>query len=516
PTQAIPFFEQALRLKPDLVDSFVYLAECCRGLSDYGTAAALLDHAAAIAPDQSWLRIALLWARMHACDWRPLGAALRDDLSRCIATGSSFSPFIVMALGLPNHETLLWTRAWTEANLPRAPAALGRPAPEAGRERIRVGYLSADFRGHATAVLVMGLFELHDRGRFEIFGYNIGRGDGSAMGERMTAALDRFVDLSFLGDRDAAQRIADDRIDVLVDLKGFTTDSRPAILSYRPAPIQVNYLGFPGTMGTPHVDYVVVDETVAPFEHQPFYDERIVHLPHCYQPNDRDRAGADPGARRADHGLPEPGFVFCCFNNTYKITPLVFDIWMRLLRAVEGSVLWLFEANAQAHANLLREAAERGIDPRRLVFAPRLGYAQHMARLGLADLFLDTLPVNAHTTASDALWAGVPVLTMLGPLFAGRVAASLNRAVGLPDLVVDSFAAYEAEALALARDPARLGALRGRLAANRMTAPLFDSPRYARDFEAALERMVAIHDAGGAPEAFAVEDGSEPVNELPS
>ncbi|WP_237479968.1 tetratricopeptide repeat protein [Lichenibacterium dinghuense] len=511
PRAAIPFLEHAIRLKPDLVESFIFLAECYRDLADYGTAAPVLEHAAAIAPDRPWLRMALLWARMHACDWRALGTTLADDLALCVERGNTFSPFIVMALGLSNAETLLWTRAWTEANLTVAPAPLRHPEREGPRTRIRVGYLSADFRGHATAVLLMDLFEQHDRGRFETFGYNIGRGDGSVMGERMTGALEHFVDVSFLGDRDAAQRIADDALDLLVDLKGFTTDSRPNILSFRPAPVQVNYLGFPGTMGTPHVDYVVVDETVAPFEHQPFYDERIVHLPHSYQPNDRQRSGADPGARRADHGLPERGFVFCCFNNTYKITPLVFDIWMRLLGTVEGSVLWLFEANPQAGDNLRREAAARGIDPNRLVFAPRAGFGDHLGRLGLADLFLDTLPVNAHTTASDALWAGVPVLTMLGPLFAGRVAASLNRAVGLPELVTESFADYEAEALALARDSGRLGALRARLAANRASAPLWDTPRYTRDYEAALERMVAIHDAGGAPEAFAVSaEGMSP------
>lgn len=506
PEMGIPFLEHAIRLKPDLVDSLLYLAEAHRQLSDYATASAVLEHAAELAPDRPNLRIALCWSRMHACDWRGFGDSLRDDLARCIAAGEAFSPFILMAMGLSNLETLLWTRAWTEQNLDAKPTPLDRPKPTGPRDRIRIGYLSADFRGHATAVLVMALLELHDRERFEVYGYNIGRGDGSAMGQRMTAALDHLVDVSFLGDRDAAQRIADDAIDVLIDMKGFTTDSRPNILSFRPAPIQVNYLGFPGTMGTPHVDYVVVDAVVAPRDHQPFYDEKIVHLPHCYQPNDRDRPGADPDARRTDHGLPERGFVFCCFNNNYKITPLVFDIWMRLLEAVDGSVLWLLEANVQASHNLKEEAAARGVARDRIVFAPTRPYADHMARIGLADLFLDTLPVNAHTTASDALWAGVPVLTCLGPYFAGRVAASLLGAVGLPDLVVPDLAAYEREALSLARDAARLRTYRERLATNRPTAPLFDTPRYARNYEAALARMVELHDAGRPPEPFEVEE----------
>lgn len=516
PDTAIPFLEHAIRLKPDLVDSLLYLAEAYRQLSDYATASAVLEHAAELAPERPNLRIALCWSRMHACDWRGFGDSLRDDLARCIAAGEPFSPFILMAMGLSNLETLLWTRAWTQQNLDAKPTPLDRPKPIRPRNRIRIGYLSADFRGHATAVLVMALFELHDRERFEIYGYNIGRGDGSAMGQRMTAALDHLVDLSFLGDRDAAQRIADDAIDVLIDMKGFTTDSRPNILSFRPAPIQVNYLGFPGTMGTPHVDYVVVDAVVAPRDHQPFYDEKIVHLPHCYQPNDRDRPGADPAARRADHGLPERGFVFCCFNNNYKITPLIFDIWMRLLAAVDGSVLWLLEANPQASRNLKEEAAARGVARERIVFAPPRVYADHMARIGLADLFLDTLPVNAHTTASDSLWAGVPVLTCLGPYFPGRVAASLLGAVGLPELVTACFADYETEALALARDPARLSGIRDKLAADRATAPLFDTPRYIRDYEAALERMVEIHDAGRSPEAFAVSETARPPMEPPS
>ena len=264
-------------------------------------------------------------------------------------------------------------------------------------------------------------------------------------------------------------------------------------------------------MGTTHIDYILADETVAPAAMRAFFDEAIVHLPNSYQPNDRGRPKADPSARRADHGLPETGFVFCCFNNNYKLTPLVFGIWMRLLRDVPGSVLWLLKANDLADLNLRAAAVAAGVNGARIVFAPRSAYEHHLARLGLADLFLDTLPVNAHTTASEALWCGVPVLTCIGTHFTSRVAASLLKAVGLPELITTSLADYEREALALARDPARLGALRTRLAANRDTAPLFDTPRYVRNYEAALERMVTRAEDGLAPTGFSVPEHFDPL-----
>ncbi len=325
----------------------------------------------------------------------------------------------------------------------------------------------------------------------------------------MAAALDHMVDLCFLNDREAAERIAEDGLEILVDLKGFTTDSRPAILAHRPAPIQVNYLGYPSSMGTKLIDYIVADAVVAPFEHQPFFDEAIVHLPHSYQPNDRRRPGTQAGVSRAAHGLPEKGFVFCCFNNNYKLTPLVFDIWMRLLTAVPGRFFGYCRPITRPPRTSWRRPRTRGIPSERLIFAPRLAYDQHLARLGLADLFLDTLPVNAHTTASEALWVGVPVLTCTGPHFASRVAASLLTSIGLPELIMSDLAAYEREALALAQDPERLQALRAHLVANRSTAPLFDTPRYTRNYEAALVRMVERREAGLPPEAFAVREDSE-------
>ena len=510
---AIAFFEQAARLKPDMVMAYVQLAEAHRHLGHHSVVIALFDHAHSLAPEQLEIRWMACWARMHACAWHGYDEKIRGLMADAIAGGHTISPFMIMAFGLSNLETLLWNRAWAETFMPPSSNPLTRydqPCERRRHERIRVGYLSADFRGHATAALVSELFRLQDRDRFELFGYNIGRSDGTDLGQDIVTALDHMVDLCFHTDREAAQRIAEDRLEILVDLKGFTTDSRPAILAYRPAPIQVGYLGYPSTMGSKMIDYIVADAVVAPFEHQAFFDEAIVHLPHSYQPNDRRRPGSRAGVSREAHGLPDGAFVFCCFNNNYKLTPLVFEIWMRLLAAVPGSVLWLLQANNAAADNLVAAALDHGIPSERLIFAPRLSYDQHLARLGLADLFLDTLPVNAHTTASEALWVGVPVLTCIGSHFASRVAASLLTSVGLPELITPDLASYEHEALALAREPERLQALRARLIANRPTAPLFDTPRYARNYEAALMRMIERREAGLPPEAFAVREDPEP------
>lgn len=502
-------FLEAVTLKPDFVEAYANLAVIRITLGDMTSALALLRHAAALAPDRVPLAIDLCWARISCCDWPGLNEDFRVCLARCIETGEPFPPFSLLAFGLPPDEFLLWTRAWAErhaATSSKQLTAYSDPCATSAR-RIRVGYLSADFKGHATATLITELLEAHDRERFESFGYNIGSLDQSPDGWRLIASLEHFDDLTLLDDAAAAARIARDGLDILVDLKGYTRESRPRILAYRPAPIQVNYLGFPGSLGAPHIDYIVADEIVAPLQHRTAFDEAIVHLPHCYQPNGRDRPGANAAARRADHGLPDASFVFCCFNTNYKITPLIFDIWMRLLRDTPGSVLWLLHSNTESVANLRRQAQERGIDgATRIVFAPRVSVIEHIGRLGLADLFLDTLPVNAHTTASEALWAGVPVLTCLGPDFVGRVAASLLTTLGVPELIQADLDSYEREACALAADPGRLAGLRNRIAANRMTSPLFDPLRYARNYEAALDTMVQRRRDGQLPSSFKIED----------
>jgi predicted O-linked N-acetylglucosamine transferase (SPINDLY family) len=348
------------------------------------------------------------------------------------------------------------------------------------------------------------LLELHDRSRFELVGIDFGPVADDAMRTRVRACFDRFIDVRTLSDREVAQLSRDLAIDIAVDLKGFTEDARPGIFAERAAPVQVSYLGFPGTMGAGYIDYIVADEVVIPAASRPLYSEKVVSLPDSYQVNDRKRRIADGTFTREELGLPADGFVFCCFNNDYKVTPSTFDGWMRILRRVEGSVLWLFEDSAMAATNLHKEAERRGVGAERLVFARRMAPHDHLARYRNADLFLDTLPYNAHTTASDALWAGLPVLTCAGEAFASRVAASLLSAVGLPELITTTPAAFEALAIALASDRARLGRVRATLAANRPTAPLFDTPRFARHIEAAYQEMHERRLAGLPPDHITV------------
>jgi predicted O-linked N-acetylglucosamine transferase (SPINDLY family) len=366
-------------------------------------------------------------------------------------------------------------------------------APRAGR--LRVGYLSSDFYDHATAYLMAELVERHDRDRFEVYGYSYGADPGGDMRARLVSAFERFTDIDALAHRDAAARIRADDIDILVDLKGHTHRARPKILAFRPAPVQVNYLGYPGTMGAPFIDYIIADDFIVPRDRQMLFAEKLAYLPDCYQPNDTQRdIAATPS--RVECGLPAQGFVFCGFNNSFKITPAFFAIWMRLLQQVPGSVLWLLESNALVRRNLTAAAVTAGVDPARLVFAPILPHGQHLARHRVADLFLDTLPCNAHTTASDALWAGLPVLTCVGETFAGRVAGSIVRAAGLPELVTTSPRDYEALALKLAHEPARLNDIRSRLGAGRENLPLFDMAKRTRDLESIYARMAEIWRSG--------------------
>ncbi len=377
-------------------------------------------------------------------------------------------------------------------------------------DRIRIAYLSADFYGHATAFLMANLFETHDKARFEISAWSFGPAVDDEMRTRLRKSFEHFHEIGTISDADVAAMLRAQEIDIAVDLKGYTLNSRTAIFSHRAAPIQVNYLGFPGTMGADYMDYIVGDPVVTPPEHDAFYSEKIVRLPDTYQINDSTRAISERTPTRAEAHLPESGFVFCCFNNNYKITPDVFDVWMRLLNRVEGSVLWLIEDNVAAAQNLRLEAESRGVRAQRLVFVERLPLAEHLARHRLADLFLDTLPYNAHTTASDALWAGLPVLTCMGNIFPGRVAASLLKAVGLPELITENLSDYEALALKLATVPASLAELKSRLARNRLTHPLFDTDRFRRHIEAAYVTIYEYYQRGELPQSFSVM----PIDEI--
>lgn len=370
--------------------------------------------------------------------------------------------------------------------------------------RIRVAYLSNDFYAHATAFLMAELFELHDRGEFEIFAVSFSGDDGSAVRRRITRSCDRFVDMGDKSDTEIARWLREQEVDIAIDLKGFTGFGRPGVFALRPAPIQVNYLGQPGTSGAAFIDYLIADEYMIPEESQQYYSEKIAYLPDSYQVNDRKRAVAEETPSRAQVGLPERGVVFCCFNNNWKITAPVFDVWMRILKAVDGSVLWLLGDNRWAAENLRHEAVRRGVAAERLVFADRIANAAHLARHRLANLFLDTAPCNAHTTASDALWSGVPIVTCAGRSFPGRVAGSLLRAVGLESLVTRSLQEYEALALELARDEGKLSSIRAHLTAEREGLPLFDTPLFCRHLEQAYRHMWRSYQEGKPPVSFHV------------
>ena len=496
-------YRQALAINSDFPMALLSHAGALGALRRHHEAAADLERALALDPGLDFAKGMLLEARMHCCDWRALDA-LRADVVRDVRGGKRTSdPFAFLAISDSPRDQLQCARTWTQTLFPPARAPLHRGGSRR-RDRVHIAYLSADFREHAVAFLGAGLFEQHDRTRFETTALSYGADDGSAMRARLTRAFERFVDVRQRSDHEIASLMAELDVDIAVDLGGLTGSARTGIFALRPAPVQVNFLGFTGTMGAPYIDYIVADRTVIPEQERDFYAERVVYLPDSFQANDSRRAIAEDTPARSVAGLPDDAFVFCSFNNAFKIEPATFALWMRVLNQVPGSVLWLLGGNEDATANLRREAAALGVAPERLVFAARAAPADHLARHRLASLFLDTLPFNAHTTASDALWAGLPVLTCEGTTFAGRVAASLVRAVGLPELVAHSPTEYEALAVRLATHADELAGFAARLAANRATAPLFDTDRYRRHLEAAYLTMWERHLLGEGPASFAV------------
>jgi protein O-GlcNAc transferase len=495
-------YREAVRLDPDNADAWGNLGDVLDLEGNLAAAVTAFERAAALRPDDAAAQERWFSKKRTLCDWRNYQSDEETFKERLKAEPLPAIAFRLLATSATLSEQLSYARRAAAALAVPPPQMMPTPRPKQSRRR-RIGYL---FLAHPTGHLIAGVLEHHDRSQFNIIGFCASIDDGAAVRGRLAGAVDHFADISELQDHDAARLINEHEIDVLVDLIGFKPNTRARILAYRPAPIQVNYLGFPGTMGARFIDYIIADRVVAPAAEQRFFSERLVHLPGCYQCNDDRRAIASPVPQRRDCGLPEAGFVFCCFNDSYKLTPAMFDIWMRLLGAVPGSVLWLLDAAPGVRDNLGEEAEARGIGRERLVFAPRLPLPEHLARHRLADLFLDTLPCNAHTTASDALWAGLPLLTCPGATFAGRVAASLLRAIGLDELITTSLAEYESLALRLARNRALLRPLRARLAHNRDRFPLFDTARSTRHLEAAYQRMCAVRQAGHPPTAFAISD----------
>ena len=503
PDEARAAFEQALALKSDFPEACYNLGNAWRELGRLTEAITAYRDALRLRPDDAEAFSQLTYHRAQACDWD----GLRDDQQRLVdmvRRGARVPPFYLLSTPASAADQLRCAESWIAPIKPPRRAIFDH-APVVRGERLRLGYLSGDFHQHATAQLMAGLFEHHDRRRFEVLAYSYGPDDHSPMRARLVDAFDRFVDIRDRSHRDAARLIHEDKVDILVDLKGYTHDARPAIPAYRPAPVQVSYLGYPATMGSDFIDYIIVDPVVVPDSQQAFFAEKLVHLPGSYQVNARGPFEAGPATSRQDWGLPEGAVVFCCFNNSYKISPAFFDIWMRLLRSIPDSVLWLLEANALVKGNLRAEAGKRGVDPARLLFAPIVPSIAHIERHRHADLFLDTLPCNAHTTASDALWAGLPVLTCSGDTLAGRVAGSLLTAMGMPDLITGSLEQYQETALALAGDPQRLVALRRKLQDDRDTSALFDVRHLTRNIEAAYARMWQTWQSRKSPESFSIE-----------
>jgi len=459
-------------------------------------------------PDEPRIEARLHKPLMELCDWDGVERAVSELVAHAQSEPAEqwslrVDPFVAQLLPLAPRLTAEAVRAHS-SRVARSATPIARQGSAQASGRLRLGYVDAEFRDHATAHLVVGLFEQHDRKRFALCAYSLRQGDDSEYERRLRGAFDRFVDLSAVSDADAAQRIASDGIDVLIDLKGYTSGARPGIFARRPAPIQVNYLGYPGSMQAEFIDYIVGDATVIPKPQFPWFSESVVWLPGSYQPNDDRQRIDERTPTRAELDLPEHGIVYCCFNRNYKIERETFMAWMRILASVHGSVLWLLWSNEATEARLREAAARAGVDPARLVFAQRMPKARHLARHRAADLFLDTHTVNAHTTGSDALWAGLPLLTWPGESFASRVAASLLQAVGLPELVAPNLAEYEHIAIALGQDRVRLHGLRERLAANRLASPLFRTADYARGLEKAFATMHERQLRGEPPAAFAV------------
>ncbi len=500
--EALAFFDRALAVNSAQADVHYHRGQALANLGRHDEAIAAFQKVLELNPKHAEALGALAFSQLVNCNWKE-SERLRGELIRALEAGTAvIEPFTLLGYAIPPKDHLRYARQYARHRI-RAVASLPSSGKQHRADKIKVAYLSSAFQRHPTAWQIVELIELHDRSRFEVLGISYGLDDGSDIRARLVKAFDGFSDVVLQSDREIAQLIRDNGVDIAVDLKGFTEKGRPGILAWRPAPVQVSYLGYTATMGVDFIDYILADRMVLPFDQQENYSEKIVQLPDTYWVNDSRRSVAEIPSRQS-LGLPEDGFVFCCFNNSYKITAAIFDVWMRLLREVPESVLWLLQTNEAATNNLRNEARAKGIDPQRLVFAPNVEISQHLARHGAADLFLDNLPVNAHTAASDALWMGLPVLTCAGDAFVGRVALSLVTAAGLPELATRNLDEYHALAVKLANDRALLDGMREKLARDRMSSKLFDTKRLCAHIEAAYGTMLEMHQRGEPPRSFAV------------
>ena len=498
--EALTCYEKAVALQPQMTEGWFNKGKILGELKRYEEALQSYINAYQLRPTEPFLLGVILHYKMLICDWADLEGIYLKIQQDLHAHQMVVEPFGFQGISTSEQDLLESAKIFAKQRFPARERMAIQSTPKAKNEKIRIAYLCGEFRDQATSVLMTGVYESHDPEHFEIYALDNGWDDGGVLRPRMKKAFKEMIDISHMTDLAVVKLIQDLKIDILVNLNGYFGEGRQHVFASHPAPIQVNYLGFPGTLGAEYMDYLIADPIVIPPDSRQHYVEKIAYMPNSYQANDSKRIISERHFTRAELGLPEAGFVYCCFNNNYKITPETFDSWMRILKAVEGSVLWLIQDNAPAEKNLKAEALKRGISPDRIIFAQRLPLPEHLARHKMADLFLDTLPYNAHTTASDALWAGVPVLTLLGNTFPGRVAASLLNAVGLSELVTHTPEEYEQRAIELARDPLALKVVKDHLAENRFTKPLFDTKLFTRDIETLYRKMVERHEAHLTPE----------------
>ncbi|MDS4030824.1 MAG: tetratricopeptide repeat protein [Candidatus Contendobacter sp.] len=496
---ALANYERAIAIKPDFAEAYIDCGSVFQDLNKINDALKFYKEAFKIRPDYEYLYGTIIHSKMKICDWEEIESGFAKLKSKILLNEKVISPFellgLVDSLELQKKSSEIFAHDRYPDNY-----LLGAICKRPSREKIRIGYFSADFGRHALSLLTAELYERHDRSKFDIIAFSFGYHPASEIRNRLSKAFDKFIDVCDKNDQEVAQLSRELQIDIAVDLGGYTKNNRTSIFAYRAAPIQVNYLGFPSTMGAGFIDYIIADNNLIKPQFQIFYNEKIVYLPNSYMVNDSQRKLSDRQFKRQDFGLPTTGFVFCCFNNTYKITPAIFDCWMRILKAVDSSVLWLIDDNYTASNNLKKQAELRGVYADRLIFSPKIENSEHLARHKLADLFIDTLPCNAHTTASDALWAGLPVLTCIGEAFASRVAASLLDAIHLPELITRNLEDYERLAIELAINSTKLLEIKTKLENNKFTTPLFDTKLFTKHIEAAYTQMYKRYQADLPPD----------------
>jgi len=501
--EAIEAYNKALVIKPDYADAYYNMGIAFKDQSKLEKAIEAFSKALAIKPDYEAARTAKLHQQALICNWE----SIAKDVNLIPKLGTSekhVPPFTLLSLEDAPDRHLIRSKIYAKASYPQK-VLPPKARPSKRPKRIRIGYFSTDFKEHPVAYLIAKVLEQHNRDQFEVFGYSIYGSSSCIMRQRLKKSFDSFTDVQSMSDRDIALQARQDKIDIAIDLNGYTQNARTGIFAYRAAPIQINYLGYPGTLGADFMDYIVADRFLIPVENQKYFNEKPLYLPNTYMPNDDSRGFSQKPMNRSDMGLPDDAFVFCCFNNNYKISPTEFDIWMRLLTKVEGSVLWLRESNEFSIVNMKNEAQKRKVDPMRLVFADKVPMDEHLARQRLADLFVDTFAFNAHTTAAEALWTGLPVVTKAGLGFAARVAGSLLNVVGLPELITQTEQDYEALILELATNPTKLCKIKEKLAINRLTQPLFNTELYTKHLENGYQKAYQNYFDGHLPQTIIVQ-----------